>query len=51
MYFAYEDAAKEAYEKTLKEAKENKIVFDGAEIGWNKITLNIDEDEQASEYI
>lgn len=50
-YFAYEDAAKQYYKGLKEEAEKDKFYYDGAYIGWTKVTLQYDEDEQEYEYI
>lgn len=47
-FFAYEDAAKEYYDKLVKEANEDKFYYDGADISLITINLNIEEDEEES---
>lgn len=45
-YFAYEEAAKKYYDNLMKEAKNNAEYYDGSEISWDKVTVNLDYDEQ-----
>lgn len=50
-YFAYEDAAKEYYDKLIKETDNNKMYYDGAEVDLVKVNLNIEEDELEYKFI
>lgn len=50
-YFAYEDAAKEYYDKLKEEANNDKDYYEGAEITLNKIDINQENEEIESAYI
>jgi hypothetical protein len=50
-YFAYEDAAKEYYDKLKEEANNDKDYYEGSEIILNKIDINQEQDELESIYI
>lgn len=50
-YFAYEEACKKYYDSIIKEANSNVEYYDGADISWDKVTINLDYDEQDSQFI
>ena len=50
-YFAYEEACKKYYDNLIKEANNNAEYYDGADISWDKVTINLDYDEQESQLI
>lgn len=50
-YFAYEEACKKYYDNLIKEANSNIEYYDGADISWDKVTINLDYDEQDSQFI
>lgn len=50
-YFAYEEACKKYYDNLIKEANNNAEYYDGADISWDKVTINLDYDEQDSQLI
>lgn len=50
-YFAYEEACKKYYDNLIKEANSNVEYYDGADISWDKVTVNLDYDEQDSQLI
>lgn len=50
-YFAYEEACKKYYDNLIKEANNNAEYYDGADISWDKVTINLDYDEQDSQFI
>lgn len=50
-YFAYEEACKKYYDNLIKEANSNIEYYDGADISWDKVTVNLDYDEQDSQLI
>ncbi len=50
-YFSFENAAKEYYDKWLKDAKKDKAMYDGYSITLTKVTLEPEYEDQKEETI
>lgn len=44
-YFAYKEAAKKYYDDLIKETEKDKDYYDGAEISWSEVNINLDQNE------